>query len=155
MIMHCNIVPTYSQKYSDITQLWSPYCISFLTSWPWVTGEQPGIIPYQAKYGMALAQTDFGTDSSDASSQWETSLQSNDVSHWLGANLESAVRLVSWIDLSIEWYLEHSWHFYHVYFLIRITGFECNLCTITSGYEAVVWYMKQMGVASEMKDKMP
>ena len=35
----------------------------------------------------------LGTDSRLASSQWETSLQSNDVSHWLGANLESALRL--------------------------------------------------------------
>ena len=29
-----------------------------------------------------------------APSQWETSLQSNDVSHWLGANLESALDMV-------------------------------------------------------------
>ena len=32
------------------------------------------------------------TDSRLASSQWETSLQYNAVSHWLGANLESALR---------------------------------------------------------------
>ena len=31
-------------------------------------------------------------DSRFAPSQWETSLQSNGVSHWLGANLESALR---------------------------------------------------------------
>ena len=31
-------------------------------------------------------------DSSFAPSQWETSLQSNAVSHWLGANLESALQ---------------------------------------------------------------
>ena len=31
------------------------------------------------------------TDSRHAPSQWETSLQSNTVSHWLGANLESAL----------------------------------------------------------------
>ena len=32
-------------------------------------------------------------DSRLAPSQWETSLQSNAISHWLGANLESALRL--------------------------------------------------------------
>ena len=32
-----------------------------------------------------------GVDSRFAPSQWETSLQSNTVSHWLGANLESAL----------------------------------------------------------------
>ena len=33
-----------------------------------------------------------GADSSFAPSQWETSLQSNAVSHWLGANQESSLR---------------------------------------------------------------
>ena len=40
-------------------------------------------------------------DSRFAPSQWETSLQSNAVSHWLGANLESALcesTDVPWID---------------------------------------------------------
>ena len=32
-----------------------------------------------------------------APSQWETSLQSNAVSHWLGANLESALRTSSYV----------------------------------------------------------
>ena len=31
---------------------------------------------------------------------WETSLQSNDVSHWLGANLESALKYISKYDLN-------------------------------------------------------
>ena len=35
----------------------------------------------------------FSADSRLAPSQWETSLQSNAVSHWLGANLESALLL--------------------------------------------------------------
>ena len=34
-------------------------------------------------------------DSRLAHSQWETSLQSNAVSHWLGANLELALYLAS------------------------------------------------------------
>ena len=33
---------------------------------------------------------DFRADSRHAPSQWETSLQSNTISHWLGTNLESA-----------------------------------------------------------------
>ena len=35
-------------------------------------------------------------DSRLAPSQWETSLQSNAVSHWLGANLESALHWSEW-----------------------------------------------------------
>ena len=35
--------------------------------------------------------TQYRADSWFAPSQWETSLQSNDVSHWLGTNLESAL----------------------------------------------------------------
>ena len=35
-----------------------------------------------------------GADSRLAPRQWETSLQSNTVSHWLGANLESALKYI-------------------------------------------------------------
>ena len=38
----------------------------------------------------------FRTDSRFAPSQWETSSQSNVVSHWLGANLESALCLIGY-----------------------------------------------------------
>ena len=41
------------------------------------------------------ANDDCTADSRLAPSQWETSLQSNVVSHWLGANLESALWLYS------------------------------------------------------------
>ena len=37
-------------------------------------------------------------DSRFVPSQWETSLQSNTISHWLGANLESAMR-VGWVSV--------------------------------------------------------
>ena len=40
---------------------------------------------------IGWAQTQNRADSRLAPSQWETSLQSNAVSHWLGANLESAL----------------------------------------------------------------
>ena len=46
-----------------------------------------------------------GADSRFAPSQWETSLQSNDVSDWLGANLESALCKVErkqYIDGSMQ-----------------------------------------------------
>ena len=39
-----------------------------------------------------ISSHDITDDSRFAPSQWETLLQSNDVSHWLGANLESALR---------------------------------------------------------------
>ena len=41
----------------------------------------------------------LGADSRLASSQWETSLQSNGVSHWLGANLESALKNILYIAM--------------------------------------------------------
>ena len=37
----------------------------------------------------------YRADSRFAPSQWETALQSNVVSHWLGTNLESALRYIS------------------------------------------------------------
>ena len=41
--------------------------------------------------GLTTQNIPLGADSRLAPSQWETSLQSNAVSHWLGANLESAL----------------------------------------------------------------
>ena len=38
----------------------------------------------------------YRADSKFAPSQWETSLQSNALSHWLGTNLESALQGQSW-----------------------------------------------------------
>ena len=49
----------------------------------WVAGDH--------RYGATLLC--LRADSRLAPSQWETSLQSNAVSHWLGANLESALCL--------------------------------------------------------------
>ena len=43
----------------------------------------------------------FRADSRLAPSQWETSLQSNAVSHWLGANLESSLILLCSIQTTI------------------------------------------------------
>ena len=41
---------------------------------------------------LCSANTRYRADSGFAPSQWEMSLQSNTVSHWLGTNLESALR---------------------------------------------------------------
>ena len=54
---------------------------------------------------LQFSQWQFRADSRLALSQWETSLQSNTVPHWLGANLESAlwfsyVRIVCILKLS-------------------------------------------------------
>ena len=48
---------------------------------------------YCCANGYKVMVTSFRTGSRFASNQLETSLQSNDVSHWLGANLESAQKL--------------------------------------------------------------
>ena len=45
---------------------------------------------FHPSYAM-LCHTYIRADSRLATSQWETSLQSNSVSHWLGANLESSL----------------------------------------------------------------
>ena len=46
-----------------------------------------------------IVSSQVRTDSRIAPSQWETSLQSNAVSHWLGAKLESALQ-VPWLQLT-------------------------------------------------------
>ena len=57
----------------------------------------------------------FRADSRLAPRQWETSLQSNAVSHWLGANLESALSLWQWW---LWWWVgeEWSWGGRQIYF---------------------------------------
>ena len=47
---------------------------------------------------LIICLPDRRADTRFAPSQWETSLQSNAVSHWLGANLESALRPASKVD---------------------------------------------------------
>ena len=47
--------------------------------------------------------SDCRANSRLAPSQWETSLRSNAISHWLGANLESALQfslIITWSDFS-------------------------------------------------------
>ena len=57
----------------------------------------------------------YRADSRLASSQWETSLQSNAVSHWLGTRLESSLCYVLRLSMNIEYMISenfstHLWH---------------------------------------------
>ena len=54
-----------------------------------------------------------------APSQWETSLQSNSVSHWLGANLESALNLMRFPLPFISFY----WS-YHITIMYVVTAYD-------------------------------
>ena len=54
-------------------------------------------VPCAAAFDVVI----FRADSRHSPSQWETSLQSNTVSHWLCANLESALILVISTDLAL------------------------------------------------------
>ena len=53
------------------------------------------IVPIPGSHEDHLQYCIHRTDSRLAPSQWETSLQSNAVSHWLGASLESVLRQFS------------------------------------------------------------
>ena len=68
--------------------------VFFEPDYPWAfisTGN------HQCNFGYLITSTGatgFRADIRFASSQWETALLCNDVSHWLGVNLESALRLL-------------------------------------------------------------
>ena len=51
-------------------------------------------------------------DSRFAPSQWETSLQSNTISHWLGTSLEPPLHC----DYNIRWIIYHVTHIYQIMF---------------------------------------
>ena len=86
--LHCNVVSHWLGAYTK----WSlprwqnptdnPYKVSLTCS-----GTNPGIASTVHGY-LCMA---YSVHSRLAPSQWETSLQSSTVSHWLGANLESAL----------------------------------------------------------------
>ena len=62
------------------------------------------VLTRSAEQKYASVYASCRVDSRIAPSQWETSLQSNAVSHWLGANLESAPHMC---DLPTCWGLRH------------------------------------------------
>ena len=58
---------------------------------------------YHIPIGLAMypyPRRRIRADSRFAPSQWETALLCNDVSHWLGTGLESALRMHTWL---VEW----------------------------------------------------
>ena len=57
-------------------------------------------IPWLPPHRLQRRQSDTKADSMFAPSQWETSLQSNAVSHWLGANQESTLKI---LQLTTTW----------------------------------------------------
>ena len=64
------------------------------------------------KYGTCMSH--YRADSRLVPSQWETALLCNDVSHWLGAKLESALYYNYAINLvrgrsAARWFLYHGW----------------------------------------------
>ena len=66
--------------------------------------------------------TSIRVDSRFAPSQWEMSLLCNDVSHWLGANLESALSMVK------SWPVYHHWNrnviiFTKSFYIVILTNF--------------------------------
>ena len=78
---------------------WRPFCLGLneLTLWPLGDLNEMWITNFQAEQLLIDGWPGWGISSADsrfAPSQWETSLQGNAVSHWLGANLESALYLL-------------------------------------------------------------
>ena len=65
------------------------------------------------------------TDYKFAPSQWETSLQSNAVSHWLGANLESA-QCVLTLVLVVGIYIEHGQVILSHSMMWDVTSYPCT-----------------------------
>ena len=79
--------------------------ISYLmNSDPWITLHVP-----RGSRDLGLwegIQYKSRADSKFASSQWETALLGNDVSHWLGANLKSALQIYN--PMTISYALNHA-----------------------------------------------
>ena len=67
-------------------------CLSIINS---ITGWEVMVISTDKRMQLHLSNSSFRADSMFAPSQWETALLSNDVSHWLGTNLESALSLLT------------------------------------------------------------
>ena len=74
--------------------------------------EKPSLRPFWQSVNLTTDNTSrYRADSRFAPSQWETSLQSNAVSHWLGANLDTMYVLTAllldclvWTILSLKSY---------------------------------------------------
>ena len=66
-------------------------CFPCIGSFAWETAKGP--VAFNIWHNTRGAESIYTADPRLMPSQWETSLQCNAVSHWLGANLESAMYL--------------------------------------------------------------
>ena len=73
-------------------------------------------------FAVSVIKIYYRADSRLAPSQWETSLQSNAVSHWLGTNLESTLYYTYGLGFDLipveQYYLPHWWLRYTFSWLI-------------------------------------
>ena len=89
---HWSVSHEHTIPIHDDVVIW----IYFQHYWPFVRGIHPSPSVTQTA-DLQLINCRL------ASRQWETSLQSNAVSHWLGANLESALEYITFVPLSDDW----------------------------------------------------
>ena len=83
---------------------WTLVVLWWLDEFPYVLR----IVSITCVYSLVVAHTSSSVNRADSRlgpGQWETSLQSNAVSHWLGANLESALVMIERVHIkaSIHW----------------------------------------------------
>ena len=88
-----SIETDYSCVVGGHIQWWAH--ITALVHWTgvetWLTHSWCSVYHHQQLSLLAISTSWSRADSRFAPSQWETALLYNDVSHWLGANLESAI----------------------------------------------------------------
>ena len=77
------------------------------------------MVPASHFNGQSVVWCSYTDDSRFAPSQWETALQSNAASHWLGANLESSL---SWFGCTAKRTSLCTWQINHLSFVWHIDG---------------------------------
>ena len=85
-------------------------------------------------------------------SQWETSLQSNTVSHWLGANLESALDVTTFLVIdTVQLLPEFSWNtiLLQVPYTLQWCEMNCKVSQITC-----TWLCVQLIVQANSKENI-
>ena len=70
----------------------SGFCVEFCVGWSWELKKRWTAVAERLTSEAWSSVSQYRAYSGLARSQWEMSLQSNTVSHWLGANLESVMQ---------------------------------------------------------------
>ena len=80
-----------------LERLWSCTLCRTFASWKYncKSKENTNVIQCRVKFSENYANT-LRADSRFASNQWETASLCNDVSHWLGTSLKSALNVIPW-----------------------------------------------------------